>query len=64
MLKAYQSSREPLTETEAGTGGVVSFHTWEQLENALRRSGAVRPGESVERFVVSERGLSVYVERN
>lgn len=64
MLKAYQSKTAPLTEVEAGRGGVVSFHTWEQLENVLRRSGAVRPGESVDRFVVSERGISVYVERH
>lgn len=64
MPKAYQSKAEPLAKQEPGGGGVVSFHTWEQLENALRRSGAVRPSESVNRFVVSERGISVYVERH
>lgn len=64
MLKAYQSGREPLTEREPGGGGVVSFVSWEQLENALRRAGQVRPGESVDRFVVGELGISIYVERN
>jgi len=64
MVKGYQSSTDPLTEQEPGGGGVVSFCSWEQLENALRRSGAVRPGESVNRFVVSELGISVYLERH
>lgn len=64
MVKAYQSKQEPLTEQEPGGGGVVTFVSWEQLENALRRAGAVRPGESVNRFVVTELGISVYVERN
>ena len=61
---AFQSKSDPLTETEPGGGGVVSFVTWEQLENALRRAGDVRPGESVDRFVVSARGISLYVERH
>jgi hypothetical protein len=64
MVKAYQSHTEPLTEREHGRGSVVSFVSWEQLENVLRRAGQVRPGESVERFVVSARGVSLYVERH
>lgn len=63
-MNAYQSKADPLTEQEPGGGGVVSFVSWEQLENALRRAGQVRPGESVERFVVSARGVSLYVERH
>lgn len=63
-MNAYQSKTDPLTEPEPGGGGVVSFFTWEQLENALRRAGGVRPGESVERYVVSARGISIYVERH
>lgn len=64
MLKAYQSAHEPLTEREPVGGGVVSFISWEQLENALRRAGSVRPGESVDRIVVGALGVSIYVERN
>lgn len=63
-MKAYQSKTEPLTKVEPGGGGVVTFASWEQLENALRRAGSVRPGESVDRFVVGELGISIYVERH
>lgn len=63
MPDAYQSAKSSLPP-DPGGGGVVSFASWEELENVLRRAGAVRPGESVNRFVVSELGISFYLEQH
>lgn len=43
-------------------GGVVRTVSWERLEELLRRTGQLRPNESIERVVVEPHGARLYLE--
>lgn len=44
-------------------GGVCSFMSWARLEQALKNTGEVRPGEVIEKITVESNGLTIYYKR-
>lgn len=62
MAVAFNSATKPIggAATPAGT---VQQLSWADLENALRRAGVVRPGESVVNFIVADDGIYLTTER-
>lgn len=62
MPVALNHAHKPIggAATPAGT---VQQLSWSELENALRRAGVVRPGESVVNFIVADTGIYMTTER-
>ncbi len=45
---------------KAEGGGVCNFMSWNRLQDTLRNTGEVRPGEEIEKITVESGGLTIY----
>ncbi len=54
----------PIAEgARAEGGGVCNFMSWHRLENALKQTGEVRPGECIEKVTIDGRGITFYYKQ-
>lgn len=61
---AMNHSQNPLVGKTTVPAGNAKLLSWSAIEDALRRAGEVRPGESVPCFIVADDGVWLVLERN